>query len=282
MELNYEIRTGFDLHVARRSTLSTTRHLHREIELIYMMDGETEVEIDAGHYRMQAGDVLIAFPNQIHAFEDLRENRSFILIFSPDMCPEYAQILKKKQPVTPCVPAGNRGKEIRYIFEKLLGAEERKEAQGAEGCLAQITKGYLLVLLGLTLELFTLTDRKEGNSDALKSVLIFCNENYTGELSLDTVAQNLHLNKYYISHLFNKRLKMGFSDYVNTLRISDAAHRLTETEDRITEIAYKSGFQTIRSFNRLFLRATGQTPMNYRKSHAPVLPGATREGGASR
>ena len=277
MELNYEIRTGFDISVSTRNALSIPRHLHREIELIYMVDGETEAEIDAKQYLMRSGDVLIAFPNQIHALNDLRENRSFIIIFSPDMCPEYSLILKKKEPLASCVAAGTRGEEIRFVFEKMIETEERRAKGDPGGFLAQITKGYLLILLGLTLELLTLTDRKESDTDALKSVLIFCNENYTGDISLDTVAKSLHLNKYYISHLFNKKLKIGFSDYLNTLRISDAMHRLTETTDRITEIAYKSGFSSIRSFNRQFLQATGQTPMNYRKIRSSLLSRSDEE-----
>lgn len=280
MELNYEIRTGSDISVAARNALSVPRHLHREIELIYMIEGETEAEIDTKQYLMRAGDVLIAFPNQIHALKDLRENRSFIIIFSPDMCPEYSLILKKKEPVVSCVTAGSRGKEIQSVFKKLIETAERRMAGDTGGFPAQIAKGYLLILLGLTLELFTLTDRKESDTDALKSILIFCNENYTGDLSLDIVAKRLHLNKYYISHLFNKKLKIGFSDYINTLRISDAMHRLAETTDRITEIAYKSGFSSIRSFNRRFLQATGQTPINYRKLRSASLANATGERSA--
>lgn len=165
-----------------------------------------------------------------------------------------------------CLPAGDKGNDILAVFKELIALKSAGQLNHTRYS-QQMSKGYILILLGMLFDLLTLSDSKDSNTDALKSILIFCHENYTREISLDIVARNLHMNKYYVSHLFNGKLKISLSDYINKLRITDACRFLTETTDCITKIAYKSGFSSLRSFNRHFQRITGFTPMNYRKAY---------------
>jgi YesN/AraC family two-component response regulator len=89
-------------------------------------------------------------------------------------------------------------------------------------------------------------------------------ENYTEPLTLDTLARDLHLNKYYISHMFQKRMETGFSEFVNYLRIEHACEMLSKDRS-VTEVAYASGFSSIRSFNRIFANKMGMPPTQYVK-----------------
>ena len=71
------------------------------------------------------------------------------------------------------------------------------------------------------------------------------------------MASRLHLSKFYISHLFSQKLHLSYSDYIRSLRISEACRLLTETSLGITEISYQVGFPTPRTFNRAFLKYVG-------------------------
>ena len=103
----------------------------------------------------------------------------------------------------------------------------------------------------------------ERNS-AFYGIMDFCTHNFTDPITLDSVAEKLHLSKYYISHLINRKLGQNFNEYINSLRISEACAFLRETDKKIAEISEEVGFGTIRSFNRSFKQTTGISPAEYR------------------
>ena len=73
------------------------------------------------------------------------------------------------------------------------------------------------------------------------------------------------MNRFHISHLFNDNLGLSMSDYINSLRVSEAKRLLESSDMLITEIAQAVGFGTARTFNRVFLQQTGITPRDYRR-----------------
>ena len=80
---------------------------------------------------------------------------------------------------------------------------------------------------------------------------------------MDRISQDLHLSKYYICHVFKKRMSIGFADFINSLRIEHACGLLAQGSS-ITEAAYASGFSSIRTFNRVFSNTMGMPPSAYK------------------
>jgi AraC-like DNA-binding protein len=62
----------------------------------------------------------------------------------------------------------------------------------------------------------------------------------------------------------NQKLGMGFNDYINSIRISNACRLLSETDDPVSEISAAVGFNTVRTFNRAFVKHIGSSPREYR------------------
>ena len=83
-------------------------------------------------------------------------------------------------------------------------------------------------------------------------------------VALDLLEKELHISKYYISHTLSSKLHMGFNDYVNSLRISNACRLLKKSDRSITEISDLVGFNTLRTFNCAFFKQMGMTPSEYR------------------
>ena len=122
-----------------------------------------------------------------------------------------------------------------------------------------------------------LTRTRSSETRTLRTVVDFCSKNYNTALSLLTLEKELHISKYYISHLFSDRLGISFSDYINSIRVSHACRCLMQTDMSVTEIADFVGFNTSRTFNRAFIRHMGMPPSEYRKNHSydgfsPSLP----------
>lgn len=88
-------------------------------------------------------------------------------------------------------------------------------------------------------------------------------------LSLESVAEKLNINKSYLSRLINSDLEKNFNDYINELRIEEAKTYLEQTEFEnytLLAIGLEAGFNSKTAFNSAFKKFTGVTPSEYKKS----------------
>lgn len=90
-------------------------------------------------------------------------------------------------------------------------------------------------------------------------------EHYYEELDLTVIADRLHVNSSYLSHLFKRTMGVGLTQYITRIRIEQAQRLLRETDLKIAEIAKDVGLKDPRYFNTVFKRQTGMTPAVYRK-----------------
>lgn len=237
------------------SALSNIPHIHKELELIYVKKGRAMATAGKNRYVLEPGDIFLSFPNQIHYYNTLENGEYIILIFSPEIIYGLKNTLSSSVPTENYIPAA-MAKETHEVFEKIkLSCEPYRMVEVA---------GLLNVLMSKILPNFELKDVNIDNNSALHSVLDYCSRYYNTDITLDTVSENLHLSKYYISHLINKNLKQNFNEYINNLRIAEACNYLNESEIKISDISENVGFGTIRSFNRAFKQIIGISPAEYR------------------
>ena len=130
-----------------------------------------------------------------------------------------------------------------------------------------LLRGYLTAILAELLSRTKPENAPRTDSGALRSIVTFCSKNYARDLSLTLLEENLGLSKYYISHLFGNKLGLRFNDYINSLRIFEACKLLVSSEDSISAISDAVGFNTLRTFNRAFMKQMGASPSDYRRFH---------------
>jgi AraC-like DNA-binding protein len=102
----------------------------------------------------------------------------------------------------------------------------------------------------------------------MKSSLEYINQNLTGDISLETLAEKAYISKYYYHRLFHQSFGEGVSKYVNKKRMESAAKELTETEQPIIDIALKYQYGSQEAFSRAFKRIYHITPGNYRRTYS--------------
>ncbi|MBR3961255.1 MAG: helix-turn-helix transcriptional regulator, partial [Clostridia bacterium] len=127
-----------------------------------------------------------------------------------------------------------------------------------------IIEAYLTAFFGKLLKKYSIEKSSVKNDTVLK-VLHYCKQHYKEDLSLGVVANELHLSRSTLSHIFSNKLQMNFCDYLNSLRLNEAVALMENKNYSITEISYMSGFSTIRTFNRAFVKCYGKSPSAYRK-----------------
>ena len=249
----------------RRRRLGCIPHLHRELELVLFYSGVTSAYADAAQYQLQPGDAFLTFPNQIHSYETFEKEKYIIIIIKPEVLPELKDLFQTTLPASAVIPHAMDNPRIRMLGEAVVSWKQDRNLTSAYS--KPLLRGYLLALFSELLGQMQLKGVSAADSDTLRSIVTYCTGHFSGNLSLSVLEENLHLNKYYISHLFSNRLGLRFTDYVNSLRVSEACRFLLNSTHSITEISDLVGFNTLRTFNRAFIRQMHMTPSEYRRRH---------------
>lgn len=103
------------------------------------------------------------------------------------------------------------------------------------------------------------------NSDRIKKVYEYIQENFHRRISLDEISKLVNMSPVSFNRFIKKRTGKTFISYVNDTRISYASRWLIESEKSIAEISYESGFNNIANFNRIFKTSKKCTPSEFRK-----------------
>jgi AraC-like DNA-binding protein len=102
---------------------------------------------------------------------------------------------------------------------------------------------------------------------ALSRALVYIHQHYAEKLRLAQVARVAGFAPNYFSALLKKREKMTFEHYVQKLRIERAKLLLGTRELEVRQVARLSGFRESHYFSRVFQRAVGMSPVEFRRVH---------------
>ena len=92
----------------------------------------------------------------------------------------------------------------------------------------------------------------------------YLTEHYREPVSIETLAEYLHLNPRYFSTLFKKKEGVSPLDYLTRIRMEAAKDLLRDTDIPASEVSYLVGYEDPRYFYKVFKKYTGQTPTNFR------------------
>ncbi len=242
---------------SRVHTLVEWSHFHHEFEIVYVVKGGTVAVCDGVENKLTAGDLFIAFPHHVHSYRDSKDIELQLLVFSPEEFSGFEELFKIKRPIYPVIH--NCSDSIQRVMEEINTIDFYAEYG------EQKLFGYMTVLLSEIFSQLELCDRTRSDTDNIQRILQYCSVNYMNKITLDVLSQDLYINRYHISHIFNDALGMSITDYINNLRIIQAERLLRKDNFSIAEIAQTVGFSNQRTFNRVFLAQKGMTPSEFRK-----------------
>lgn len=135
--------------------------------------------------------------------------------------------------------------EEKELLEFLLAVKKRLDALHGQD--PEETGGYL------------------SDSSIVRDILSFLQENYNHPLTLQEVAGRFNLSDSYLSNLIRKKTGKGFVEHLVELRVRKAQELLGTTNDSIESIANQVGYSDYYYFNKVYKKATGISPAQYRK-----------------
>ena len=99
----------------------------------------------------------------------------------------------------------------------------------------------------------------------ISSITRYMQEHISKEISLGVLATEFHLNPQYISQLFKNEIGVGFLAYLTNIRMEKAKKLLLSTALSVTEISSYAGYGDYRVFTKVFKKAEGITPSQFRR-----------------
>jgi xylan 1,4-beta-xylosidase len=242
-------------------------HLHKEIELIFVLKGSVTYEVKSKRYKLTERDLFLVNSFDMHSvLSDKGENIILALQLDPlyfnQYCPGFSDFYF--------------GATGAFMSSSTLHGKISSNLANIVLSLAKLDTGYKLEAvnsateIALTLVKHCRTElRQQSDNEAYKQrriseLLKYIEENYASVIGLDTLSKELLISPKYISKFFKDNLGIGFVDYINKLRITKSLNDLAGNKKSIMDIAVEHGFNDHRAYNRVFKKLFGVTPTEYR------------------
>lgn len=284
MKAFYENRKYKDkilIDVIKTKNMNFFAHWHSDIEIMYVCKGSMGVGINKEYHVLNEGDVSICASDDIHYYSsEGMMSSGIMIIFRPEIFDTSNIILNPKHLRSIII---NRdycdknnvsvevSKEIKKIVEIII-----KEYDKEEIFFDKLLKLKIIELILLLYRNFPpyYSDCSEDidkpfseNKKPMQKALKYLEKNYQNVISLDDIANEAGLSNYYFSRLFKETTGINFISYLTHLRINKAEELIKMTKKNIIDIAYDTGFCSIRTFNRSFKKIRGCTPQSLRNKY---------------
>lgn len=197
--------------------------------------------------RCTAGDILFLFENEV-------------CYACPDGDTEYMYISFK-------------GTRYDELFRRFSISHDRRHFSGFDGLIPlwsesltrAIDDNIDLIAESMLLYAFgRFSGEVSESTDIINRIIDFTEKNFTStELSLATLSEELNYNPKYISHLFKKRMGMGYTEYLRMIRLKNAIALFDHGLDSIKNVALLSGFSDPLYFSSVFKANIGRSPKEY-------------------
>ena len=119
---------------------------------------------------------------------------------------------------------------------------------------------------------FRVSIKTTDQENRIKIMCSYIEQNYTEELTLQSMADTFHFSSAYLSRLFKERMGENIIPYLNRVRMRHAVEDLVSSDDTVTQIALNNGFASATAFYSNFNRIYGMKPLEYRARFKTALP----------
>ncbi|HPI91102.1 MAG TPA: helix-turn-helix transcriptional regulator, partial [Spirochaetota bacterium] len=101
--------------------------------------------------------------------------------------------------------------------------------------------------------------------EKIKQAMAYLTDNYTSNISREGLAASLNMHPDSLGRFFKMYTGKRINEFINDIRIQDAADRIADTDKSIIDIAFEVGFESLTTFNRAFLKVMKITPSEHRE-----------------
>ncbi|MCI8630699.1 MAG: helix-turn-helix transcriptional regulator [Firmicutes bacterium] len=248
-------------------------HFHKDMEIIYVLEGSITLKSGGYVYKLSNGDVFIVNSNEIHSIEGGAENnmvmcahinRDYFMRYYPELENRAFFIGAKVQHSAETeILRESINRCMLEIMEKGRHYKE-KVVETAHNTVAHMLSSFSYALAEDE-------QQEKGGSKILTRrlarIMNYICGNYNRKLTLQEIAEHEDLSIYYLSHIIKEYTTMSFQDFLNYLRAYESVALLKNTNKKVSVISEEMGFSAVRYYIKHFEISYGITPQEYRSRY---------------
>ncbi|HRU97158.1 AraC family transcriptional regulator [Ruminococcus sp. XPD3002] len=246
-------------------------HWHNAVEIIIPLHNGFSVTSGGVEYNLNEKEIIIIPPGELHQMP-AREGRRIIFQCDNSVLSEVSTL----EAITPVFASAihitpELDKDLYVIARK--GILDIYTEYYSREPMADVKIYINLIRMLTAVREFQIRQVNEAAMNSISTddsrkfsyVMKYINQNYTEEISLEKLASIAGYSKYHFSRIFKEYNNMSYIQYINNKRIKAAERLLVDPELSITEVAMRSGFASLTTFNRAFRKAKNCTPSEFKK-----------------
>lgn len=237
-------------------------HWHENIEMLFLTSGSCHMTCASNSFNPKKGDLVFINNSELHFYHNATDLRYMCVILNPKM---FADTDSDNIYIQNFIQSD---KYVEDVFSEM--AKEFREKKD----------GYNVAIKGLTYKLMTYLLRNyqrnyEPSSVAneimakrINEIIEYISLHYADTLTSAELSKKWFLSESYFCRFFKKATGQPPTEYINRIRVDKAAVLLKKTNESITKISSKVGFDDVNYFSRTFKKFMNISPSEYKKSGA--------------
>ncbi len=252
-------------------------HWHDELEIVIITNGTVNVKIANSEFMLSAGEGYFSGSGILHsATLETKTGHQHALVFSPRVVSGaddliwntyVAPILNEKNlPFIKLSPSVPWQKEILKLSDSAWEQGAYEKIDYPITVRQNMTQVFSIIFKHLEIlsHEYTYTDRFQKDEFRIKKALIYIENNYQGNITIDDIAASSDISVSTCLRLFKNVLGTTTIRHLVNYRLQKAIEEMTSpTKKPIGEIAFSCGFADATYFNRCFKKEYGMTPTQY-------------------
>ena len=252
-------------------------HWHEAIEIIYVLGEKLSVGINNKVYSLFPGDILFIGMGDVHYFipEGINSKR-LIVQFEISVLDSFYNLLMDMKFTTPHINKNTLFKTKTDLYYNITMHLEliKQEYLNHSKFSPLVIKARLydilsIILKDLPMESYSQVEKLKQlkKLERLEKVYEYVENNYKEQITLEEISNIANFSLYHFTRFFKEATGITFKEYLNSYKISKAYSLLINSSNTISEIAYECGFESIKTFNRLFKLYNGCSPTQLKKQY---------------
>lgn len=253
-------------------------HWHKEVEFTYIYQGRMKYQVNDKIYELKKGQCLFINANTLHRGEHVykEECKYCAITFNMNFLASEEELIYKKY-ILPIIYSRNLSSFIclsenkleKKIIEQIKYIDKCYQKQKAFYELE--IKEHLLKLWQILWEVFESEIELDIDKNyykqliKIKRISEYIHEHYAEKITLQDIANTVHISISDCSHSFKNFIKESIFEYILHYRIRQSLYLLQDKNLSIMQIASNVGFSSNSYYSKLFKKYTKMTPKEYRK-----------------
>lgn len=259
-----------DLSTGIYSSEAVLPHFHQNYELLIALSSGSTVTVGGNSYELSEGEAVFICPFQIHGFTVKEHSVLRRVTFHEHLILTIAQTMKGRIPQDPKFRVNvNILNDFTNYVNKAFGTDIVSVDRITPFQQRMRAKGFLYLIGADMLDSAKLIFPPSTDVVAVE-IIKYVAENFRKNISLEEIAKEKGYDPQYLSRLLNRSIKMNFKKILNLYRVQSAFQILQDTDLSVADVCFESGFQSIRSFNRVCREVYGKTPKELRRTRFAI------------